>query len=31
MFWDHASVELKTAVSKFIALNPYLNFLRLKY
>lgn len=31
MFWDHASVELKAAVSKFISLNPYLNFLRLKY
>jgi uncharacterized LabA/DUF88 family protein len=30
VFWDHASRELKAAASKFISLNPYLEFLRLK-
>lgn len=29
VFWDHASRELKEAATKFVALNNYLNFLRL--
>ncbi|MDQ3848326.1 MAG: NYN domain-containing protein [Thermoproteota archaeon] len=30
VFWEHAARELKDAASKFISLNPYLDFLRLK-
>ena len=29
-FWNHAAKELKTSCSNFIALNPYLEHLRLK-
>jgi len=29
-FWEHASGELRRAVTKFIALNPFLDHLRLK-
>lgn len=30
VFWEHASRELKAAASKFVSLNPYLDFLRIK-
>jgi uncharacterized LabA/DUF88 family protein len=30
VFWEHASRELIAGASKFISLNPYLEFLRLK-
>ncbi|MFL6286538.1 MAG: NYN domain-containing protein, partial [Pyrinomonadaceae bacterium] len=30
VFWEHASRELKAAASKFVSLNPYLDFLRVK-
>lgn len=30
VFWEHASRELKAAASKFIELNPYLDFLKVK-
>lgn len=30
VFWDHVARELRTAASKFVSLNPYLEHLRLK-
>lgn len=30
VFWDHASQELKTVATRFISLNAYLDYLRLK-
>ena len=29
-FWDHANRELREACSKFVSLNPYLDYLALK-
>jgi uncharacterized LabA/DUF88 family protein len=31
VFWDHAASELKSAASKFIGLNPHLDFLTRKW